>query len=100
MKPLPTLVELTTLAECEAESLAMLHALRHYFKHFTREGTKVFSLRQDGQSLLTMSAPKDGCVRHVVGRHNRRPTADELAMLEPLLVAHGLTLAYNPDLIA
>lgn len=100
MKPLLTLDELTTLAECEAESQVMRHALSYYFKDFTREGTKVFSLRQDGQSVLTMSAPKDGVVRHVVGLHNRPPSTGELAMLEPLLSARGLALAYTPGLAA
>lgn len=100
MKSLPTLVELTTLAECEAETLALHHAVKHYFASFTLEGTKIFSLRQNGKSVLTMSAPKDGVVRHVVGKHNRPPTTEELVVLEPLLTARGLTLVYNPNLIA
>lgn len=78
----------------------MHHAVKHYFASFTRDGTKIFSLRQDGHSVLTMSAPKDGVVRHVVGKHNRPPTPEELAVLEPLLTAIGLQLVYTPNLIA
>jgi hypothetical protein len=94
------LVELTTLAECEAETLALRHAVKHYFASFERVGTRIFSLRQDGHRVLTMSAPKAGVVRHVVGMHNRPPTPEELAALEPLLTAMGLQLAYTPDLMS
>lgn len=101
MQPMqPSLVELTTLAECEAETAALRHAVQHYFAGFAREGTRIFSLRQDGHRVLTMSAPRDGVVRHVVGMRNRPPTAQELAMLEPLLAAVGLQLAYTPNLMS
>lgn len=100
MQPLPTLVELTTFAEYEAETLAMHHALRHFFKSFNSDGTKAFSLRVEGQSVLTMSARPDKVVRHVVGKHNRPPTKEELAMLSPLLAALGLHLDYTPNLMA
>jgi hypothetical protein len=95
-----TLVELSSFADFEAETLAMHHAIKHYFKSFSRDGTKAFSLRQDGEPQLTMSAPPDGIVRHVVGPHNRRPTEAELETLEPLLQEQGLTLKYTPNLTA
>lgn len=95
-----TLVELTTLAECEAETLALHHAVKHYFNHFATIGTKIYSMRQDGKPVLTMSAPADGIVRHVVGMSNRPPTEGELATLEPLLKAQGLNLTYTPNLMS
>lgn len=100
MTATPSLVELTTLAEFEAETLAMHHAVKHYFNAFASNGTKVFSFCQDGHRVLTLSAPSDGIVRHVVGQHNRPPSPDELATLAPLLTAIGLQLEYTPNLIA
>ena len=100
MTATPTLVELTTPEEFEAETLAMRHAVAHFFELFASNGTRVFSFRQDGQRMLTLSAPSDGIVLHVVGLRNRPPTPDELATLAPLLTAVGLDLAYTPNLMS
>ena len=90
------LVELTTLEAFQAEGAQLRHALGHFFNFFQNEGIQVYSLREDGQSVLTLSAVPDSPVRHVVGLANRQPTPKELAVLETLLQPLGKALAYDP----
>jgi hypothetical protein len=54
-------------------------------------------LRKDGKPLLSLSVKKEGFTDHVVGRLNRRPTDDELAILGPLLAERGIEYRYDPD---
>jgi hypothetical protein len=55
----------------------------------------VYSLRQDNKPVLTLSVRPEGDCRHVVGRHNRPPIAEELGLLVPLLRERGITLVYD-----
>lgn len=61
-------------------------------------GDVVFSMRdaETDVSVLSLSVNGDGIVRHVVGKHNAAPSADQLDVLQQLLAAQGLELQYNP----
>lgn len=58
----------------------------------------VMSMRQSatGISILSLSVNSDGICRHVVGKHNAAPSADQLDVLQRLLAAEGIELQYNP----
>lgn len=48
------------------------------------------------ESVLSLSVSSDQVVRHVVGKHNAAPSADQLDTLYKLLVEKGIELQYNP----
>jgi hypothetical protein len=58
----------------------------------------VMSMRSaiDNVSVLSASINGDGVCRHVVGKHNAAPSADQLDVLQRLLAAQGIELQYNP----
>jgi hypothetical protein len=60
--------------------------------------TTVMSMRdaETDESVLSLSVNSDGIARHVVGKHNAAPSANQLDVLYKLLAAEGLELQYNP----
>lgn len=79
----------------EEEGDRLQQALLCYYDLFKREGIAVYSLQWGNETLLTLSVRPEGDCRHVVGLHNRAPTAEELDLLVPLLRERGITLAYD-----
>lgn len=63
-----------------------------------RQEMSVFSMRKAGsrESVLSLSINEDGICRHVVGKHNAAPSADQLDTLQQLLETIGAELQYNP----
>lgn len=63
-----------------------------------QQGIEVMSMRvaETDVSVLSLSVSEDGIVRHVVGKHNAAPSAEQLDVLHRLLVAEGIELQYNP----
>ena len=63
-----------------------------------QQGIEVMSMRvaETDVSVLSLSVSEDGIVRHVVGKHNTAPSAEQLDVLHRLLVAEGIELQYNP----
>lgn len=58
----------------------------------------VWSMRnaETDVSVLSLSVSSDGVCRHVVGKHNAAPSADQLDILYRLLAKQGFELQYNP----
>jgi hypothetical protein len=91
------LVLLETKEDYAQEGEALRHALAHYYDYFVQHGIIAYSLRKDGKPLLSLSVKKEGFTDHVVGHHNRPPTKDEFAILNPLLAARGIENRYDPN---
>lgn len=89
------LVKLETMEQYEEEGNALHNALQFYFNHFAKEGITAYSVRQNGASLLALSARPEGFVAHIVGLHNRPPTAEELAAVTKLLADQGIETRYD-----
>jgi hypothetical protein len=99
-----TLVHIETQEEATQEGLALNHAVGHLFEDLCQQGVLVYSVRLDETPVLTLSARKNKegtwICAHVVGRGNRHPTQDELAIVKKLLAARKVKLQYDPYTIA
>jgi hypothetical protein len=90
------LVLLETKDDYAKEGKTLCHALAHFYDYFVEEGIIAYSLRKDGEPLLSLSVKKGNFTDHIVGLHNRPPTEDEFAILDSLLTARGIENRYDP----
>jgi len=89
------LVKLETMEQYEEETQRLQHAVFHYFNKFQRDGVTVYSMRQNGASVLTLSVQPDGYTDHIVGKHNRQPLEEEIIVLNQLLTDAGIENRYT-----
>lgn len=97
------LVQIETQEEATQEGQVMHHAVGHLFSYIQYKGGLVYSIRLEGASVLTLSVfpESDGTwvCHHVVGADNRKPSEEELAIVEKLLLERGVALRYDPTTI-
>lgn len=95
------LIKIASQADATDEAVEMHHAVGVMFNFLQRDGVEVYSLRDEGKRVLTISVRKDASgaayCDHVVGARNRRPTEAEFMTLTTLLLHHGVELRYNPN---
>ncbi|MCX4243925.1 PcfJ domain-containing protein [Paraliomyxa miuraensis] len=78
-----TFEELTSSEALASESEAMSHCVRLYDHHGYRGTSAIFSVRRDGRRRVTVEVrPSSRTVVQVAGAYNRRPSAEELAVIE------------------
>lgn len=96
-----TLVCLTSQEAATEEGRALQHAVGAFYPMLNAESVLLYSVRQDGKPLLTLSACYDErgayYCEHVVGLANRRPTEEELEVVRGLLRERKIALRYNPE---
>lgn len=94
------LVPLTTGNEIYDEGVRQHNALimPQMRSMLQSQGITVWSMRDADTdvSVLSLSVSEDGVCRHVVGKHNAAPSADQLDTLYKLLNVEGIELQYNP----
>jgi len=93
------LVLLETQDDYVEEGKRQEHALAHFYAHFQEKGILAYSLRKDGEPVLTLSVQPGKFTDHIVGYRNRPPTDDEFSILNPLLAARGIENRYDPGTI-
>lgn len=89
------LVKLETMEQYQDETNRLQHAVYFYFNEFQRNGVTVYSMRQNGASVLTLAVQPDGYTDHIVGKHNRPPSEEEIIVLNRLLTAAGIENRYG-----
>ena len=89
------LVKLETMEQFEEETKRLQHAVYYYFNQFQRDGVTVYSMRQNGASVLTLSVQPEGYTDHIVGMHNRPPTEEEVIVLNRLFSDAGIENRYT-----
>ena len=94
------LVLLETRQDYQEESRRLHHGVEAYFEYFQLKRIQAYSLRKDGESVLTLSVQPEGFTSHIVGKMNRQPTEEEFSIVAPLLATLGIENRYDPNTLS